>query len=48
VAQLIHEEEFACLTWALMPKLIHLVVGTGPVALSRLIARLATVYPGYR
>jgi REP element-mobilizing transposase RayT len=44
LARLIPEEGFACFAWALMPSHIHLVVRTGPVPLSRLMARLGTGY----
>lgn len=47
LARLIPEEGFSCFAWALIPNHVHLVVKTGPVPLSRLMARLGTGYARY-
>ncbi len=44
LARLITEERFTCFAWSLMPNHVHLVLRTGPVPLSRLMARLGTGY----
>ena len=47
LVRLIPEEEFTCFAWALLPNHVHLVLQTGPVPLSRLMARLGTGYARY-
>ena len=42
--RLIPELGFVCFAWALMSNHVHLVVRTGPVSVSRLMARLGTGY----
>lgn len=41
---LLLELDFVCLAWALMPNHVHLIVRTGRVPISRLMARLCTGY----
>jgi putative transposase len=47
LVRLIPEEGFSCFAWALIPNHVHLVLQTGPVPLSRLMARLGTGYARY-
>jgi REP element-mobilizing transposase RayT len=42
--RLVAELGFACFAWALMPNHVHLVVRSGAVRISRLMARLGTGY----
>lgn len=42
--RLVRELDFVCLAWALMPNHVHLVLRTGRVRISRLLARLATAF----
>jgi REP element-mobilizing transposase RayT len=44
LAKLIPALGFQCFAWAFMPNHVHLVVRSGPVHLSRLLARLGTGY----
>ena len=44
---LVPELGFRCFAWALMPNHFHLVVRSGPVRVSRLMARLGTGYARY-
>jgi REP element-mobilizing transposase RayT len=45
--RLIPELRFLCFAWALMSNHVHLVVRSGPVSISRLMARLGTGYARY-
>ena len=44
LARLIPELGFVCFAWALMPNHVHLVIRSGTVRISRLMARLGTGY----
>jgi len=44
LVRLVAELGFVCFAWAFMPNHLHLVIKTGPVPLSTLIARAATGY----
>jgi len=44
---LVRELGFRCFAWVLMPNHFHLVLRSGPVRVSRLMARLGTGYAGY-
>jgi REP element-mobilizing transposase RayT len=47
LARLVCELAFVCFAWALMPNHVHLVLRTGTVGVSRLMARLGTGYARY-
>jgi REP element-mobilizing transposase RayT len=47
LARLITELGFLCFAWVLMPNHVHLVIRSGPVRISRLMARLGTGYARY-
>lgn len=44
LSRLIPELGFTCFAWALMPNHVHLVLRSGPVRISRLMARVGTGY----
>lgn len=46
LSRLIPQLGFRCYAWCLMPNHVHLVVQSGPVRVSRLMARLGTGYAG--
>jgi REP element-mobilizing transposase RayT len=47
LSRLVPELGFRCFAWALMPNHVHLVVRSGAVRISRLMARLGTGYARY-
>lgn len=47
LSRLVPELGFRCFAWALMPNHLHLVLQSGPVRISRLMARVGTGYARY-
>ena len=44
LGRILPEAGMACLSWALMPNHVHLVLRTGPIPLARVMARVNTGY----